>query len=71
MLTYVLYFLFLFISYVNYFIALSTLIKADQKVYETLNFLGIEPWLSVRQANALTSMPNQAYKCFLLFISTN
>ena len=51
-------------------VALSTLIKADQKVYETLNFLGIKPWLSVRQANTLTATPNRAYKCFLLFIST-
>ena len=39
MLTHVFYFIFLFISYVNYFIALSTWIKAHQKVYGTLNFI--------------------------------
>ena len=35
-----------------------------------VNFIGIEPWLSVRQAEALTAGLNFAYACIVLFNST-
>ena len=43
-----------------------------QRVEKTLNFLGIEPWLSVRQADGLTSsqsMVTNVFYSLILFIS--
>ena len=35
---------------------------------KTLNFLGIEPWLSIRQADALTGGPTMLTDDFLFLI---
>ena len=64
MLTHVFYFLFLLTSYVNYStgfkpnlsLILGTL-ESVRRLEKILNFLGMEPWLSVRQADALTAGP--------------
>ena len=70
-------FLILLISYVNYSIGLKpdlTLIQGTpesaRRLEQTLNLLGIELWLSVRQADTLTAGLNHAYLCFVLFNST-
>ena len=67
----------LLISYVNISIGLKpnlTLMlgtpEGVRRLEKSLNFLGIETWLSVRQADALTAGLNHAYACFVLFNST-
>ena len=67
------YFLMLLISYVNISIGLEPNARHTRrctKAWKILYFLGIQPRLSVRQADALTVELNHAYAWFVLLNAT-